>query len=129
MPKFCGLELEFMTNCMAPLYQAMTPSYLDFFLLPMKFQPIPTNYKSNKIAFAFMQAAYTQKPILIALHLQGPKSIIYVHFSLVNKQLTCFKLSIKHVINLKMKNMTRSSLNIGNLIICVTYHLKGSLSF
>jgi len=76
-----------------------------------------------------MQAAYTQKPILIALHLQGPKSIIYVHFSLVNKQLTCFKLSIKHVINLKMKNMTRSSLNIGNLIICVTYHLKGSLSF
>ena len=121
-----------MTNCMALLYQAMTPSYSNLFDANEHFYLAhPT---TNQTAVAFVQAAYPQKPILSALHLQGPK-IHYIHSLLPSEQAIDWdiilevKLSIKHVINLEIKNITRSSLNIGDLIICVTYHLKGSLSF
>ena len=39
------------------------------------------------IAFAFLKATYPQIPILSALHLQEPKSNIYLHFHWVSKQL------------------------------------------
>ena len=44
--------------------------------------------KALKIALAFMKEACSTNPILRALHLQGPKSNLYVHFPLENKKLT-----------------------------------------
>ena len=57
----------------------------------------------------------TTNPTLSALHLQGLKSNIIVHFHLIDKQLIGIpemKPSMKHVINLEVKNITKSSLTL-----------------
>ena len=64
-------------------------------------------------------------PILSALHPQGPKSNIYVHFQVVSKQLVGVSLSkwkppIKNVINLEVKNITKSSLALRLYFLQVT---------
>ena len=56
-----------------------------------------------------------QFPILSAYHLQGPKSKIYVHFPLSKQAINWdfiheVKLSIKHVINLEVQSITKSSI-------------------
>ena len=54
--------------------------------------PAPPDFGKN-IALAFLKAALTKNLILSALHLQGPKSNIYVHVRWINKQLIGISLS------------------------------------
>ena len=49
-------------------------------------------------------------PILSTLHLQGPKSNIYVHFHLVKNLISNWNNEKKHVINLEVKTITKPSL-------------------
>ena len=63
------------------------PPSMQFFINPdWKLLPTyPMQLKKN--ALAFLKAVLSTKHILSALHLQGPKSNMYVHFLIVNKQL------------------------------------------
>ena len=61
-----------------------------------------------------LEGRLTTNPILSALHIQGLKPNIYVHFQLVNKQLigiSFLKLIpvMKYVSNLEIKNTTKFS--------------------
>ena len=68
----------------------------------------PSCLTSKKNCSCILEAHLFTNLIFSAFHLQRPKSNIYVHFHLVNKQLMRIlelELSVKHVSNLKVKNI------------------------
>ena len=58
----------------------------DFFKYDRKLLPTPPNFEKKHCSCIF-EGHLTTNPILSALHLQGFKSNIYVHFHPVNKSL------------------------------------------
>ena len=69
----------------------------NFFEPNWKRLSTPPNFKKN--ALVFLKVALLLKPKLIAPHLQIPNSRVYVHFHLVNKQLTKFLVQSETVHN------------------------------
>ena len=68
----------------------------------------PSCPTSKKNCPCLLEAHLFTNLLFSAFHLQRPKSNIYVHFHLVNKQLMRIlelELSVKHVSNLKVKNI------------------------
>lgn len=88
------------------------------------------------IALAFCEGHLSTNPILIALHLQGPRVCVCecVREREISNEaidwdfISEVTVSIKHVLNLEVKNITKNFINI-DIITFMSYHLKGSLSF
>ena len=88
--------------------------------------------KRKKHCSCILEGRLTTNPILSALHLQGLKSNIYVHFHLVNKSLNGIwfrKWNHQPRTQLTWKSKHYKILINIEVIIFVTYHLKLSLSF
>jgi hypothetical protein len=114
---------------MTPLRERMGVSDPGGGSLPQNFCPRPGFFqtrpktaarpvrKLKKNCSCILEGRLTTNPILSALHLQGLKSIIYVHFPQVNKPLIGIsfpevKPSMKNVINLEIKKLTKFSLTL-----------------
>ena len=108
-------------------------------------QPLRENFEPNrnccpsrpiskkKYCPCILEGRLITNVILIALHFQGPKFIIFICSLPLSKYAIDWdfiikaKPSIKHVIDLEVKNITKPSLASTEVIVFVTYDLKLSL--